>query len=211
MLLLSGGPRHIGKRTYWERDGCPAQVSFARQPSGTRGCANSRDELLHPRRTCCVVVHRWSLPHPCRLTNPGAHVISSGILTVRKPAQRNVFTISLVFFVTSYTILLLGMPRWPVPYDEGLMLTAVMRIMAGQVPHRDFYAIYGPANFYVPAALFKMFGQNLLVNRLLGFFVEALTTAVTYAIASRYCRRSISIAAAIVTILWFEGWNRSEE
>ena len=134
-------------------------------------------------------------------------MISSGILTVRKPAQRNVFTISLVFFVTSYTILLLGMPRWPVPYDEGLMLTAVMRIMAGQVPHRDFYAIYGPANFYVPAALFKMFGQNLLVNRLLGFFVEALTTAVTYAIASRYCRRSISIAAAIVTILWFEGWN----
>ncbi len=132
---------------------------------------------------------------------------SSEMLAVKKAAQRNVFIISLILFLGSIIILLLGMPRWPVPYDEGLLLTGAMRVAAGQVPHRDFYAIYGPVNFYVPAMLFKMFGQSLLVNRLLDFSIEALTVAVTYAIASVYCRRSIAIAAAIVTIFWFDGWN----
>ena len=69
-------------------------------------------------------------------------------------------------FLISCLVLFLGMSRRPIVYDEGLMLTAAMRVAAGQIPHRDFYANYGPAQFYLVAGLFKLFGETILVERL---------------------------------------------
>ena len=66
------------------------------------------------------------------------------------------------------------MSRRPVVYDEGLMLTAAMRVAAGQIPHRDFYANYGPAQFYLLAGLFKLFGETILVERLYDIVLKAL-------------------------------------
>ena len=85
------------------------------------------------------------------------------------------------------------------------MLTNAMRILAGQVPHRDFYAVYGPADYYLPAALFKLFGESVLASRLLDLFIEALTVVSVYAITSVYCRRAVCLCAATVTLLWFYG------
>lgn len=99
------------------------------------------------------------------------------------------------------------MRRYPLPYDEGLVLTGAMRVAAGQVPHRDFYAIYGPADFYLPAALFKIFGPSLLIVRLLNLFVECITVVAMFIIASFYCRRPVAISTALVTFLWIYGLN----
>jgi hypothetical protein len=56
-------------------------------------------------------------------------------------------------FLLAYLILFFGMSLRPNVYDEGIVLTASMRVAAGQLPHRDFYAIYGPAQFYILAGL----------------------------------------------------------
>ena len=40
-------------------------------------------------------------------------------------------------------------------YDEGIMLTGAMRVAQGALPHRDFYANYGPGQFFALAAIFK--------------------------------------------------------
>ena len=122
-------------------------------------------------------------------------------------AQRKIIAVSVLLFVVSFIFLFMGMHRYPEPYDEGLVLTGAMRVAAGQVPHRDFYAIYGPADFYIPAALFKVLGQSVLIVRLLNLFVESLTVAATFAIASQYCRRPVAIASAGVTIVWIYGLN----
>jgi hypothetical protein len=90
-------------------------------------------------------------------------------------------------------------------YDEGLVLTAAMRILAGQIPHRDFYANYGPAQFYILAGLFKVFGSSLLVERIYDLIVRALVVSSVYAICSFYCRRWIDACAAAVTAMWFVG------
>ena len=45
-------------------------------------------------------------------------------------------------FAAAFFILFLGMSLYPNVYDESLVLTAAMRVAAGQVPHRDFYAIW---------------------------------------------------------------------
>jgi hypothetical protein len=121
--------------------------------------------------------------------------------------RHHVVVTSVLLFVVSFAALFLGMRRYPLPYDEGLVLTGAMRIAAGQVPHRDFYAIYGPADFYFPAALFKIFGPSLLIVRLLDLFVEAITVVAMFIVASFYCRRPVALCTALVTFLWIYGLN----
>ena len=105
-------------------------------------------------------------------------------------------------FLFSYFILFLGMSRYPNIYDEGLVLTAAMRVAAGQIPHRDFYANYGPAQFYILAGLFKLFGESLIVERLFDLLVKALVVTSVYAIALCYCRRLVAAWLAILATMW---------
>jgi hypothetical protein len=105
-------------------------------------------------------------------------------------------------FLMAYLVLFTGMSRRPNVFDEGLILTGAMRVAAGQIPHKDFYTLYGPAQFYVLAGLFKIFGEVLLVERLFDVLVRALVVTTVYTVASSYCRRPIAAGVSIVTILW---------
>ena len=116
------------------------------------------------------------------------------------------FLVQLVIvFLVSCLVLAAGMSRRPGMYDEGITLTAAMRVAAGQVPHRDFYFIYGPAEAYILAGLFKVFGPSLLVERLFDLLIKALTVTAVYAIALPYTRRAIAIFVSIVTAMWLFG------
>jgi hypothetical protein len=123
------------------------------------------------------------------------HQAISGAVRVRQTA----------IFLMAYLILFAGMSRRPNIFDEGLILTGAMRVAAGQVPHKDLYTLYGPAQFYVLAGLFKLFGEVLLVERLFDVLVRALVVTTVYTIASSYCRPPIAAGVSIVTILWLFG------
>jgi hypothetical protein len=124
----------------------------------------------------------------------------------REPLARRRFLLQLVIvFLVSYLVFAAGMSRRPGMYDEGITLTGAMRVAAGQVPHRDFYFIYGPAEVYILAGLFKVFGPSLLVERLFDLLIKALVVTLVYVIALRYCRRSIAIFVSIVTAMWIFG------
>jgi hypothetical protein len=119
----------------------------------------------------------------------------------RKTFRVSSIELGLVFLV-SYLFLFFVMTRRPGMYDEGIVLTAATRIAAGQLPHRDFYFIYGPAQVYILAGLFKAFGTSLLVERLFDLFIKALVVATVYGIVLTYCRRSVAIFISAVTVLW---------
>src|ERR1700693_4419667 len=126
--------------------------------------------------------------------------------SVDRPTPRRGVSVGLVLvFLLSFCILFLGMSRHPYIYDEGLVLTAAMRVAAGQIPHRDFYANYGPAQFYILAGLFKLFGNSLLVERLFDLLIKALLVTSVYAIVASVCRRWIAACTALVIILWLIG------
>jgi hypothetical protein len=101
------------------------------------------------------------------------------------------------------------MSRRPIVYDEGLMLTAAMRVAAGQIPHRDFYANYGPAQFYLVAGLFKLFGETILVERLFDLVLKGLVVTAIYTITSSYCRRSVAVCTTAIALFWLYGLNGS--
>jgi hypothetical protein len=107
-----------------------------------------------------------------------------------------------VIFLVSFVILFLGMDRGFDFYDEGLILVGAMRVAAGQVPHRDFYANYGPGQFYTLAWLFDLFGRSILVERIYDLALRAAIVTVTYGITAAYCRRWIAICTTIVCGFW---------
>ena len=85
--------------------------------------------------------------------------------------------------------------------DEGIVMQGAHRILAGQLLYRDFFTFYTPGSFYLTAALFKIFGDSILVARSALVFFGASLTVITYALAKRSCSRTISlfIAALVLT------------
>lgn len=108
----------------------------------------------------------------------------------------------LIVFLASFVFLFCGMSLRPGMYDEAIMLTGAMRVAAGQVPHRDFYFIYGPAELYMLAGVFKLFGTSLLAERLVDLSIKASVVTAVFALLSAYGRRSVAVVISIITILW---------
>jgi 4-amino-4-deoxy-L-arabinose transferase-like glycosyltransferase len=85
-------------------------------------------------------------------------------------------------------------------YDEGIRLHGAERVMLGDVPYHDFYALYGPAAFYWPAALFKVFGTHLFPVRMGLVFWNALAATAVFA----FCRKmDVSRAGASIAFALF--------
>ena len=125
----------------------------------------------------------------------------------RSQALRGTILETILVFLSSYAILFVGMSLTPTIYDEGLILTGAMRVLAGQIPHHDFYDLYGPGQVYALAGIFRLFGESILVERLYDLFLKALIGALVYKTVLLYCRRSIAVWAALVSLLWFFGLN----
>lgn len=80
---------------------------------------------------------------------------------------------------------LLALWGTPNPFDEGYAVYGAMRILDGQVPHRDFWVVYPPGQFATLAALFKLFGASLLVERVYDASVRAAVYLACTLLAAR--------------------------
>lgn len=79
------------------------------------------------------------------------------------------------------------------PFDEGLMLQAARRITAGQLPYRDFLWAYGPAQPYLLALLFKLFGASLVQWRIIRVLADAGISVAAYLLASEGAPRPVAL------------------
>jgi hypothetical protein len=105
-------------------------------------------------------------------------------------------------FALSFLVLALSMAPEINPVDEGLILTGSMSVAAGNIPHRDFYALYGPGQFYVVAGLFDLFGQAVLVERLYDLVVKALLVSLVYLVSLQLMRTVYAALASAFCVLW---------
>jgi hypothetical protein len=71
------------------------------------------------------------------------------------------------------------------PHDEGLMLQAGARIVAGQWPYRDFWLNYPPGQPLVLAGLQELFGVSLLTWRVVVTATDAIVALLAYRLARR--------------------------
>jgi hypothetical protein len=110
-------------------------------------------------------------------------------------------------FVFATVLLAIGMSARPNIYDEGIVLTGALRTMAGQIPHHDFYAIYGPLAYYTIGWVFQLFGVSILSERILFVIISGLIVAAVYGITAIYCSQRVVRWTVLSILLWLFGFN----
>lgn len=58
------------------------------------------------------------------------------------------------------------------PMEEGFMLVFPERLLAGDLPNRDFLHLYGPGSLWVLAALYWLLGTSLGLQRAVGYLQQ---------------------------------------
>ncbi len=86
------------------------------------------------------------------------------------------------------------------PHDEGLVLQAAARIVGGELPYRDFYANYGPGQYYLDGALDFLFGPSLLTWRIVRVALDALVAVLAYALVRREGSEPLALLAWVAVL-----------
>jgi len=82
--------------------------------------------------------------------------------------------------------------------DEGIYLDGALRVLHGQMPYRDFFAISGPGTFALLAASFRVFGTTLLAARLPVVWDIAIITACLFWLVSKLSNSTTAALAVFV-------------
>lgn len=85
------------------------------------------------------------------------------------------------------------------PFDEGIIVVAAQRLLAGEIPYKDFFIImYPPGQIYVLAFLFKFFSSPLIAGRIYTVFVSVGISMLVF-----YMTRALTKRTAISLLSWF--------
>ena len=73
-------------------------------------------------------------------------------------------------------------------YDEGLALVNALRVSRGEMPFRDYWAIYPPGQSYTIAAVFKVAGTTVSAERAYDALVRLLGAVMVFLVARQMVR-----------------------
>jgi len=118
-----------------------------------------------------------------------------------KAMRRRIVLAPVSLAVFSLALLVLCMDRSVSLYDEAIILEGAERLLAGALPHRDFYAIYGPAQFAAVAAIFKLVGPSIAAARIWDLVIRAATVPIVFMLAHR-ASWSMAWFAAVLSAVW---------
>ena len=82
--------------------------------------------------------------------------------------------------------------------DEGIYLDGGLRVLHGQMPYRDFFAITGPGTYALLAASFRVFGVTMAAARVPVVWDIAIVTACLFWLVSKLCDSSAAALAAFL-------------
>lgn len=138
--------------------------------------------------------------------------MSSVIQTEHMTAQRTKLAVSaqpfysssldrfapLLVFFSCFAYLCIFLHYSSLEPDEGIVLQGAERIIAGQLPYRDFFSFYTPGSLYLLAGLFRVFGDSFAVARISLAATGAICSLFTYVLARRVCSRNIALFVAML-------------
>lgn len=87
-------------------------------------------------------------------------------------------------------------------YSIGYNLYSAERILAGEVPYRDFHTLYPPETLYVNARLFQWFGVSLYTALFGVFIFKTLTVIFIYLSGREVLPRIWALAVATLALVW---------
>lgn len=89
-----------------------------------------------------------------------------------------------------------------VPWDAGAYAESAVRVLHGQLPHRDFTEVYTGGLTYLNAAAMRVFGVNLVSERLMLFAFFLAWIPAFYWVASQICRDWIAGGLVLLAVAW---------
>ena len=108
----------------------------------------------------------------------------------------------LVVLAVAGVLLALQLNQGWFPHDEGALGQAAERVLAGEVPHRDFDEIYTGLLTYLHAAAFKVGGHASTTLRIPLFLFAMAWVAALYQIALRFTPPAGAALVAITAFVW---------
>ena len=106
----------------------------------------------------------------------------------------------LVLFVFSVAAQVAWMESTVGVYDEGLALLGADRVLGGDIPHRDFFTLYAPGGFYAMAALFHVFGEFAIVERLYDAVVKAVAVGASFLLLLTFGRVALAWLGSLLVL-----------
>jgi hypothetical protein len=127
-------------------------------------------------------------------------VVSIGIL----------FLFSFIYFSLGYQYF--NLTRYH--YDEGLIAYGAIRILNGDIPYRNFWTLYFPGQFYLLAAVFKIFGISVKVKVFFAIAILASIICCIYILVNRFTLKKIALLSSFLSLAWlktFMVYNRPSQ
>jgi len=124
------------------------------------------------------------------------------MVRMEKPLQARAGMFTVQFFIVLLLVLFTQIKTSFNFYDEGFADFDATRVMNGDVPYKDFWALYPPGQFYLLALVFKWFGEKLMVARIFDTLVRFAIVVGIYRLARQLCSWLLSLLATAVAGLW---------
>ncbi len=89
-----------------------------------------------------------------------------------------------------------------IPHDEGMLAQIAERILAGQLPHRDFDDPYTGGLGYLHAMAFLVFGVRIVSLRIVLFLAALAWMPAVFAVARRFVSSSSAAFVTAAAVAW---------
>jgi hypothetical protein len=121
--------------------------------------------------------------------------------TRRRLTSRQRDLVALAILAVAFLLPLRGLLRSQgPPMEEGFMLVFPERVLAGDLPNRDFLHLYGPGSLWVLAGVFKAFGTSLEAQRIVALLQQVSVVLGVFGIA-RYWGRTVAVFGGLITLV----------
>ena len=89
-----------------------------------------------------------------------------------------------------------------VPLDDGTLAESAQRVLAGELPHRDYAELYTGGLSFMNAGVLWLTGGNLFWLRVPMFLLFLAYLPCVYLIARRFASPSVATLAAMFAVAW---------
>ena len=117
------------------------------------------------------------------------------------PLRARRAVLALVWLVAAAYLFRIHDRGW-IPHDEGLLAHGAERVLAGELPHRDFDEVYTGGLDYVHAAALEVLGFRLRSLRLVLLLASLACVPVFFGIAARFLQPLAAGALVLVAGIW---------
>lgn len=92
--------------------------------------------------------------------------------------------------------------------DEGYIINGVLRVMQGKLCGKDFHA-YAPGRYYLIALFFKLFGTNLIIERIVFMIFLSFNTILIFFVARKIMPELVALIPALITMIIPGPWHKA--